>query len=63
MQRSLVLQQVCREYFQDLINYIRHIQKQRTIEKKKIFFSCRECQVKDWENHKNICDMITKTKQ
>lgn len=21
----------------------------------------RECQVKDWENHKNICDKITKT--
>lgn len=23
------------------------------------FFSYRECQVKDWENHKNICNIIS----
>ncbi|XP_077281435.1 zinc finger MYND-type containing 10 [Temnothorax americanus] len=30
---------------------------------KEAWYCSRECQVKDWENHKNICNMITETKQ
>ncbi|KYN22188.1 Zinc finger MYND domain-containing protein 10 [Trachymyrmex cornetzi] len=37
--------------------------KKRCSRCKEVWYCSRECQVKDWENHKNICNTITKTKQ
>ncbi|KYN04629.1 PREDICTED: zinc finger MYND domain-containing protein 10 [Cyphomyrmex costatus] len=37
--------------------------KKRCSRCKEVWYCSRKCQVKDWENHKNICNTITKTKQ
>ncbi|KAL0123225.1 hypothetical protein PUN28_007675 [Cardiocondyla obscurior] len=34
--------------------------KKRCSRCKEVWYCSRECQVKDWENHKNICDTISK---
>ncbi|XP_036151072.1 zinc finger MYND domain-containing protein 10 isoform X2 [Monomorium pharaonis] len=39
------------------------LSKKRCSRCKDAWYCSRECQVKDWENHKNICDTLTKTKQ
>ncbi|RLU18456.1 hypothetical protein DMN91_008813 [Ooceraea biroi] len=37
--------------------------KKRCSKCKEAWYCSRQCQVKDWENHKKICDKITKTEQ
>ncbi|XP_032689954.1 zinc finger MYND domain-containing protein 10 isoform X2 [Odontomachus brunneus] len=39
------------------------LSKKRCSKCKEAWYCSRQCQVKDWENHKNICNMITKTKE
>ncbi|KAL6255736.1 hypothetical protein P5V15_012980 [Pogonomyrmex californicus] len=39
------------------------LSKKRCSRCKEVWYCSRECQVKDWENHKKTCNMITEAKQ